>query len=435
MKKRLVRITMLVCLMALLVMNVGTIFVNAASPKEVQLRFSWWGNDSRHKATLKAIELYTKKNPNVKIMAEYGGFDTYYQKLLTQLAGETAADVIQIDYKWVDDLASQGRLFVDMSKMSKKIDMNGFDMKFVKDHCASGSYILGLPLGISVFGLIGNTELLKQAGITIDNDTDWDKLIEAGVKMQKYDKNKHLLFMKNIHYYYLVKTMLKQKTGKDFISDKYTMTFSRKDLVDTLSYIKKMVDLGVVPPFEESVLFENGGPDQNTNWLAGKYGFCADQAGKLAGIINASKFELSVARFPVPKNPKNPGLTTSPSQIISINSKSTHIDEAAKFVNWLLNDPEAVMTLKDTRGLPAVDQSRRTLLKEKLIEPQIVKMVELTLPFSGGAENAVSLNQEIESIVEEFIQQVGFKRLTPEKAADAMIKEMSSKLKEFKASK
>jgi oligogalacturonide transport system substrate-binding protein len=432
--KKMVKAWIVLGLVALVAFNTSYVSVTAAAPKEVQLRFSWWGNDSRHKATLKAIEAYTKKNPNVKIMAEYGGFDTYYQKLLTQLAGGTAADIIQIDYKWVDDLAAQGRLFVDMAKMSKQIDMTGFDMKFVKDHCASGNYILGLPMGVSVFGLIGNSALLKQAGIDIDTKWDWDNLVDAGVKMQKFDKNKHLLFMKNIHYYYLVKTMLKQKTGKDFISDKYAMTFTRKDLVDVFSYIRKLVDLGVVPPLEESVLFENGGPDQNTNWLSGKYGFCADQAGKLTGIISASKFELGVARFPVAKVNKNPGLTTSPSQIMSINSKSANVAESAKFVNWFLNDPEAAVILGDNRGLPAVDKVRQLLMKDKMIEPLMVKMVDITLPFSGGAENVASLNQEIESIIEEYVQQVGFKRMTPEKAADAMIKDLNGKLAELKKS-
>ncbi len=435
MKKSVKRI-MVVCILAILTLSiVGGLSIQAAKPKKVQLRFSWWGNDARHKATLKAIELYTKKNPHVEIMAEYGGFGTYYQKLLTQLAGRTAADIIQIDYKWVNDLASQGKLFVDMSKMSNKIDMSGFDKKFVKDQCAVGDYILGLPTGISVLGLIGNDSLLKEAGINIDQDWDWDKIIEEGVKLQKFDKNKHLLYMKTIHYYYLTKVMLKQKTGTDFINDDYTLAFTKKDLVDVFSYIRKMIDLGVVPPLEETVLFDGGDPDQNPNWLQGQYAFNSNQASKLAAIIGASKFDIDVARYPVPKNAKNPGLITSPAQILTINKNSDHIDEAAKFVNWFFNDPEAILTLRDTRGLPAVKKAREILMKENLLDERVVRMVDVTLPFSGGAENALSLNQEIETIVEDYIHQVGFKKLTPEKAADNMMKDLNYKLQELKSAK
>ena len=50
----------------------------AAKEKEpVTLRFSWWGGDSRHEATIKAIELYMEKNPDITIEYEYMGFDTY----------------------------------------------------------------------------------------------------------------------------------------------------------------------------------------------------------------------------------------------------------------------------------------------------------------------------------------------------------------------
>lgn len=243
--KGLLKKGLLFAIAALFIVNLGAFQVNAA--KNAQLRFSWWGNDVRHKATLAAMEAYTKKNPHVKIIGEYGGFGTYYQKLLTQLAGGTAADIIQIDYKWVKDLAAQGRLFTDINTLSKTIDMKGFDAKFVKEHCAVGNYTLGLPAGISALGMIANAPLLKQAGITIDQEWDWDKIVAAGAALQKYDKNKHLLYMKSIHYYYMTKIMLKQKTGQDFINDDYVMTFSQQDLTEVLAYIRKLIDLGSEP--------------------------------------------------------------------------------------------------------------------------------------------------------------------------------------------
>ena len=431
---KIVKSVLLLCTIALFAVNF-TLPQADAAPKNVQLRFAWWGNDARHKATLQAIEAYSKKNPHVKIIGEYGGFGTYYQKLLTQLAGGTAADIIQIDYKWVNDLAEHGQVFVDMNKLSKTINMKGFDKKFILDHCAVGNYILGLPTGISALGLITNETLLKQAGIKLDDKLTWDKLIEAGVQLQKHDKKKHLVYMKTIHYYYMLKIMLKQKTGKDFINPNYTLAFSQKDLTEVFTYIRKMIDLGVVPPLEETVLYDGGDPDQNPHWLNGNYGLNTNQASKLAAIIGASKFEIGVARYPIFENAKNPGLSLTPAQIISINSKSKHVTEAAKFVNWMFNDPEAIAILGDVRGLPAVDQARKLLVSKKLLDPRMSEMVEITMPFSGGAENGPSLNQEIQSITEDYIQQVGFKKLTPEKAAENMINDLKSKLNELKSAK
>lgn len=66
-----------------------------ADGNQVTLRFAWWGGDSRHTATLDAIAAYEKQNPNVKIEAEYQGYDGYNDKILTQLAGGTQPDIMQ----------------------------------------------------------------------------------------------------------------------------------------------------------------------------------------------------------------------------------------------------------------------------------------------------------------------------------------------------
>ena len=51
--------------------------------EKVTIRFSWWGADTRHEATLKVMDMYMKKHPNVTIEGEYGAFDSFYQKLQT----------------------------------------------------------------------------------------------------------------------------------------------------------------------------------------------------------------------------------------------------------------------------------------------------------------------------------------------------------------
>lgn len=75
-----------------------------ASGDKVVLRFAWWGGEERHNATLEAIAKYEELNPNVTIEPEYGGFDGYQQKLITQLSGNSAADIIQIDQPWLADI-------------------------------------------------------------------------------------------------------------------------------------------------------------------------------------------------------------------------------------------------------------------------------------------------------------------------------------------
>ena len=41
---------------------------------QVELKFSWWGGDSRHEATEKAIQAFMAKYPNITVTAEYGAW-------------------------------------------------------------------------------------------------------------------------------------------------------------------------------------------------------------------------------------------------------------------------------------------------------------------------------------------------------------------------
>jgi multiple sugar transport system substrate-binding protein len=64
---------------------------------KVTLRVAWWGGQPRHDSTIKVIEMYEKKNPNVKIVAEYANWDDYWKKLAPMAAASQLPDVIQMD--------------------------------------------------------------------------------------------------------------------------------------------------------------------------------------------------------------------------------------------------------------------------------------------------------------------------------------------------
>jgi len=415
-----------------LVVQILACSIGFAAEKKTTLRFSWWGGTVRHKATLDAIALYSKKNPNVKIEAEYGGFDSYYEKLVTQLAGDTAPDIIQIDYKWIYDLAAQSDSFVDLRKVSKYVKTQNFEKKFLEEHCSVNAKLLGLPTGLNGRILLANTNLLKEAGIPLNNDWDWDKILEAGKKVQNYDQNKHLFFISTTGFFDIFKTMIRQKYNHNFIKDDNTIGFTKQDLVEVFTYYRKLIDTGVIVPPERSALYDSGVTDQNLEWLSGQCGFVTAWASTLTTTKNASKFPINITRYPIPKKAKSPGILVNPAQILCINKKSQNINEAAKFLNWFFNDKEAILILKDCRGIPPTKVARDLLADADLMDKDVAKAADLAIPYGGGPQNASCYNREIEAIGFSYIQQVGFKRLTPEEAAEGFVKDLKQKLAEIK---
>ncbi len=72
------------------------------------LRMSWWGGDSRHKATQEALKVCGEKHGHT-VAPEFTGFDGHLEKVTTQLAGGTEADIMQINWPWLPLFSLTGR--------------------------------------------------------------------------------------------------------------------------------------------------------------------------------------------------------------------------------------------------------------------------------------------------------------------------------------
>lgn len=80
------------------------------SSGKIELRMTWWGSQTRHDLTTKVIQLFEEKHPGITIKPEYSGWDGYFDKLTTQVAGSNAPDIIQMDYAFLTDFARRGAL-------------------------------------------------------------------------------------------------------------------------------------------------------------------------------------------------------------------------------------------------------------------------------------------------------------------------------------
>lgn len=155
----------------------------SGSEEKVTLRFSWWGGDGRHQATLAAIEAYKKIAPNVTIEAEYQGFDGYEQKVKTQLASATSADIIQLDVPWMKEL-TKNDFFLDLSKQ-EGLSLESFDQDFLNNFSVYNDKMVALPSGVNAYALVINKTAADKLGVPTDIQWDWDTLYEEGKKLHE----------------------------------------------------------------------------------------------------------------------------------------------------------------------------------------------------------------------------------------------------------
>lgn len=406
---------------------------DAGESEQITMRFSWWGGDSRHQATLDAIDRYTELHPNIKIEGEYGGFDGYYQKLLTQLASHTAPDIIQVDYQWVGDLVRQGKPFRNIYDLTDIIDLTNFTMDPIKGYLGTEDYLIGVPAGINGRGFFYNTEFFEKYGIKASDDWNWDKVIEVGTQVNQQDPDAHLLFFEKNGILYLVRDWIKQQSGKNMFSDEFEMNFTEQDLVDAFTYVQKLVESGTIPPLEEMVLYDSVFPDQIPNWLNGQWGMSVLSASNLPAILEASDFKIDTMRWMVLDNAVESAITVAPTQLFSVNDDSPYAEEAAKFINWFLNDEEALAITTDTRGIPSNTHAAQLLEEQNLVQAEVSSMLAQAIAEPGSADNAVTLDPQLSDITRQYIYEVGYGQITPEQAASRAIADYQRVLDGFKS--
>ena len=428
--KNLVKVIIPLCIIAVILFV--SAFATYAAPANVTLRFSWWGTETRHKATLAAIDLYMKGNPNVKIEAEYGGFDGYQQKLLVQLAGMEAPDVIQIDQGWLQDIMAQGNLLEDLNKYKSALKIGNFDKKFLAQNCTVKGKLVGLPTGINSQTYVVNQNLLTKFNIDPNTKWNWENLLEIGTRIHKQDSSCYLLVYdsNNID---LLRTYLTNKTGKQWINDDYTLGFNKAQLVEAFTYYRKLLDSGTLEPIADSVIFENK-IEQDSRWINGKIIMVSGWASTM-GVFKRPEFDLTVMCPVFGKNAKNTGISVRSSQVFSVNSRSAHKKEAAQFMNWLFTDPEAIAALGMSRGVPPTEKAIQLLTEKNMVDKNTSTAVSLGVKNAGLPDNTFSTNNELLTIGKDVFLKVGFGKLTPDQAAGELINSLKAKLAELKAQK
>ena len=154
--------------------------------EQVTLRMSWWGGDSRHAATIAAVELYESTHPGVKIELEYSSWDGYMDKVMTQLAGGTQPDIMQIQATAAMELTdSFPNTFVALDSQDI-LDMSAFNQVMEDSFCRSaGGQIVAVPTGINSYNILVNKTVTNAAGVELPKNMTWDEFFEYGKKIHE----------------------------------------------------------------------------------------------------------------------------------------------------------------------------------------------------------------------------------------------------------
>ena len=427
-KNKLLLITLIVILVISLI-NTGFLWNKKDKKnKPVELRFSWWGGEGRHKATLAVIELFEKKYPNIKIKAEYSGWVGYKDKLITQLAAGTEADIMQVDQPWLAELNSGNFVFANLYKI-KSLDLKNFDKNYLKNYCEVDGKLLGIPTGVNARMMAINSGLFKKVGVPINTVWNWDNLISLGKKFHEANPEYYFLALNDGELFFLLSTYIKQKYNvQQLINDNYSLGFTKPMLKDGFEYLLKLLDNNVLIPMEEVMAFAER---ENPRSVNGHVGAHISWASVIRGW-QGNNIATDATVHPLAPNAKETGIICRPSQVFCISKKSKNSTEAAMFLDFFFNEKDAIIAEGTERGVPPTDYGMKVLEEANALDPVTKKATLLNLKVSGTSPNALSYDSEIELIYRDIIQKVGYKIKTPDNGAEEAVKRFEDRMKEKK---
>lgn len=334
---------------------------------ECTLRFSWWGGDDRHEATLEAIKLWNELHPEITITPEYGGWDGWTEKVTAQVSGGTEPDVMQINYDWLITMSPDGSGFYDLSKLSPTLDLSGFDDEMLSFGKMNGK-LNAVTVSVSGRSLFYNSEVYK--GLGAQYPTTWDELIALGEVFGNaglYPLD--LDIQSGGTAWYLAVVYVQQQTGRPFVTMDGELGFTEDDIAQALTFYKTLEDSGVIRTIRTRT-------DEDGN--AALYQSPEFIGGRVAGVLEwgstVGKYEAVLDEGVLEAGPlltgadgASDGWMIKPSLLYAISAHTEHPDEAAAFIDFLLNNEECAKILGTTRGIPASRYAEEALEKNGLL--------------------------------------------------------------------
>jgi len=112
--------------------------------------------------------------------------------------------------------------------------------------------------------------------------------------------------------------------------------------------------------------------------------------------------------------------------------KSKNVEEAVKFLNWFMNDPEAAAILGDVRSVPASSSAQQAAVEAGKIDPVVAMAIEDGLANQGLPDSQLSTDSKLQTALQDVIEKVAFGEAAPEAAADELISNLEKLLASMK---
>lgn len=394
----------------------------------ITIKFTWWGNQSRHDYTQKILDKYTELHPNVKFEAIPAGWDGYFDKLSTQAASGSMPDIVQMDYLYLTTYANNNSI----ADLQPYVDDGTIDVSQIADNVVDAGKVdkklAGIVGGTGTVAIGYNPEVFKEAGIEEPNQDGsawtWDEFVETAKtikkKTGKYGICSGVADDTNIFNYWV------RSHGEQLFSDDNKSLGYDDDqiLVDYLDMWKDLMDCDAEPDPDEYTQIQSLG--QEAGPVVTGDAAMLNENNNYASKMSSANPNLKVTIPPVSDINKK-AIWNKPSYMLCISEKSKVKKEAAEFINWFINSEESNDIMMAERGVPSPQNIRDHLLDSgKLNEKQqeMFEYADQVVEYTGDTPDPDPMGiSEVSKSLQDCAYSAFYGNITTKEAAEKFRKE------------
>lgn len=388
-----------------------------------RFRAFWWGNPDRDKRTRAALDAY-KAKAGTDISAEALGWGDYWTKLGTQTAGGNAPDLIQMDYRYLFEYARRDTL-LPLDKMSPKpLDLGTF-ADAARDCGKVDGKLYGVTLGTNSKAMVYDTAMFEKVGVkALDPNWTWDDFARIAGEISKIKPAKYWGSGDNSRWEQGFEHYLNQR-GKWLYTPEGKAAFTRDDVTAWFDLWDKLRKSGAVAPAEIGA--SNTGAIDQYEISRGTAAMSFANSNQIVAFQGISTSKLAISVFPNEKGAAS-GHYIKPAMMMSVSAKSKAPEEAARIINFLVNEPDGVKALGIERGVPP------SSIAQGLLTADLDDLGKLQLNYVAAVTKvAVALPPpppkgagEIEKLLQRVADSVAFGRASVKDGAAQFFTEVES---------
>ena len=411
--------------------TLAMVLSTGVSAQAADLRMSWWGGDSRHEATQAALKVCGEKYGHT-VSPEFGGFSGYLEKLTTQLAGGTEADIMQVNWPWLPLMSKDGTGFANLRDFSDTIDLSNWTDAQL-DSGSMGGILNGLPVSTTGRVFMFNKTAFDKAGV--DLPKDWNELIAAAATFKdKIGPNAYPFDATRLNAVLNVSLITTQATGKDLVDPATnTVAWTPEELATGIEFYQSLVDNGVIRSWKDAAgtgtsnLWEL--PDWADGHIAGSYEWDSTYF-KYSDPLNEGQELVPVSILKI-DNAVTEGVYRKPSMTFAISKRSKNGKAAAEIVNCLMNEPEGVTALGTTRGLPSSKSALSILEGEGKINATLKAANDIVMASTGPGVSPYNEDPQVRDTFQSILEEFAYGQMSAMEAAETIIEGINERLSEL----